>query len=82
MKKISNKELQNRITFNILYYMEKNNVTVDDIVSLTKISNQRMGNILNTDILTTIKIRELYYISVVLGVSIDKLIDGENKNVW
>ena len=81
MKKISNKELQNRITFNILYYMEKNNVTVDDIVSLTKISNQRMGNILNTDILTTIKIRELYYISVVLGVSIDKLIDGENKNV-
>ena len=81
MKKISNKELQNRITSNILYYMEKGNVTVDDLVSTTKISNQRISNILNTSIPTTIKIKELYYISVVLDVSVDKLIYGENKNV-
>ena len=81
MKKISNKELQNRITSNILYYMEKGNVTIDDLVSTTKISNQRISNILNTSIPTTIKIKELYYISVVLGVSVDKLIYGENENV-
>lgn len=81
MKKISNKELQNRITSNILYYMEKGNVTIDDLVSTTKISNQRISNILNTSIPTTIKIKELYYISVVLDVSVDKLIYGENKNV-
>lgn len=78
MKKISNKELQNRITSNILYYMEKGNVTVDDLVSTTKISNQRISNILNTSIPTTIKIKELYYISFVLNVSIDKLINENN----
>lgn len=76
MKKISNKEFQNRITSNILYYMEKSNVTIDDIVSLTSISKQRASNLLNTNVLTTIKIRELYYISVVLDVSVDKLINN------
>ncbi len=81
MKRISNKEFQNRIISNILYYMEKSNVTIDDLVSITKISNQRLSNILNTSIPTTIKIKELYYISVVLGVSVDKLIYGENENV-
>ena len=76
MKKISNKEFQNRITSNILYYMEKSNVTIDYIVSLTSISKQRASNLLNTNVLTTIKIRELYYISVVLDVSVDKLINN------
>ncbi len=76
MKKISNKEFQNRITSNILYYMEKSNVTIDDIVSLTSISKQRASNLLNTNVSTTIKIRELYYISVVLDVSVDKLINN------
>ena len=76
MKKISNKEFQDRITSNILYYMEKSNVTIDDIVSLISISKQRASNLLNTNVSTTIKIRELYYISVVLDVSVDKLINN------
>ena len=58
--------------------MEKNNVTIDDLVSITKISNQRISNILNINSPTTIKIQELYCISLVLNVSIDKLINENN----
>lgn len=81
MKKISNTEFQSILISNILYYMEKNNVTLDDIVSMTYINKKRMSNILNTGISTTIKIKELYYLSIVLGVSIDKLVYGEDKDV-
>ena len=70
--------MKKRITTNILYYMEKNNVTIDDLVSITKISNQRISNLLNINSPTTIKIQELYCISFVLNVSIDKLINENN----
>ena len=71
-------ELQNKITTSILYYMKEKNITVDDICQATKISIKRLNNLINPNTKTTIKIRELYYISYVLGVSINKLVNKEN----
>ena len=53
-------------------------ITVDDICQATKISIKRLNNLINPNTKTTIKIRELYYISYVLGVSINKLVNKEN----
>ena len=75
---ITNEELQNKITTSILYYMKEKNITVDDICQTTKISIKRLNNLINPNTKTTIKIRELYYISYVLGVSINKLVNKEN----
>lgn len=75
---ITNEELQNKITTSILYYMKEKNITVDDISQATKISIKRLNNLINPNTKTTIKIRELYYISYVLGVSINKLVNKEN----
>ena len=38
-------------------------ITVDDICQATKISIKRLNNLINPNTKTTIKIRELYYIS-------------------
>lgn len=75
---LTNEELQNKITTSILYYMKEKNITVDDIYQATKISIKRLNNLINPNTKTTIKIRELYYISYVLGVSINKLVNKEN----
>lgn len=75
---ITNEELQNKITTSILYYMKEKNITVDDIYQATKISIKRLNNLINPNTKTTIKIRELYYISYVLGVSINKLVNKDN----
>ena len=58
--------------------MKEKNITVDDICQATKISIKRLNNLINPNTKTTIKIRELYYISYVLGVSINKLVNKDN----
>ena len=76
--KMTNEKLQKRITTSILYYMKEKNITVDDICQATKISIKRLNNLINPNTKTAIKIRELYYISYVLGVSINKLVNKDN----
>lgn len=57
---------------NVKKYREENNYTIKELAEYTKIQESFLENFENADKITTISIYDLYKISVVLNVSIDK----------